>query len=389
LLFFLITVLSVYIGRRRKYAAVGWLWFVGTLVPVIGLVQVGSQAIADRYMYIPMVGLLIIVGWAVKDIVDKLPGLRTAAAVSAAVILSGLLILTRMQAGYWRNSLTLFERALKVTENNDLAESGYALALADEGRFSEAELHLRRAVQINTNPIFLDDRINLSFVLLQEGKSSEAIACLNEVIKDNPNSAKAYYLLAIASEREKKYDDAIKAISSTLKLDPNYPKARRIKGSLLLETGKLDEAIPYLDEVLQSDANQVETYENLGMAYNQSGKYKQAIQVWTKVTELKPNDVSVLNNLAWVLAAAEDGSAADVNKAVEYAERACKLTGYKEAALLDTLALAYAAVGRFNEAVTTAEHALNTAKSQNREILVGEIRSRIELYKAGRRYYQK
>jgi len=392
LLFFLITAICLYVGLRRRYAAVGWLWFVGTLVPVIGLVQVGSQAMADRYMYTPMLGLLFIIAWFVKDLITNRPRWKVITAVSALAVLSTLLILTRMQVGYWRNSLTLYGHALKVTENNDFAEGSYALALVDEGRLDEAESHLRKAVQINPNPMFFDDRLNLAFVLLKQGKVNEAIECLNEVIKLKPDSAKAakaHYFLATAYGMDKKYDDAIKAITSTLTLDPNYPDARKTMGALLLAAGKLNEAIPYLNEVLQSDANQVEIYENLGLAYHQLGKFKQAIQVWTKVIELKPDNASVLNNLAWLWAAADDASIQDVTRAVEYAQRACKLTGYKEAAFLDTLAVAYAAAGRFKDAIATAEQAVNIAKAQNREILVVEIQDRLDLYRAGRPYRQK
>ncbi len=390
LLFFLITAISIFVGRRRRYAAVGWLWYVGTLVPVIGLVQVGSQAMADRYMYIPMVGLLIIVAWAVKDLVDNRPSLRIVTVMLAAVVLSSVVILTRMQVGYWRNSLTLFEHALKVTENNDLAESGCALALADKGRFSEAELHLRRAIQISVNPTFFDDRINLGFVLLQQGKFNEAVVCLSEVIKNKSDSAKAYYFLAVALEGEKKYDEAIKSLTSTLKLEPNYPDARKVMGSLLLVTGKLNEAVPYFNEALRIDANQVEIYRSLGAVYEQLGKYEQAIQSWKRSLELEPDNAEVLNNLAWVLAATGgDKSIQNGVKAVEFAKRACELTGYKEPVLLGTLVVAYAAAGRLDDAITMGQRAVEIAKARGQDALASEIQKRMEFYRAGKPYRQK
>jgi tetratricopeptide (TPR) repeat protein len=348
---------------------------------------------ADRYMYIPMVGLLIIVAWAVRDFVTNQLRWRIVSAVLAAVILLSAVILTRMQVRYWQSSLTLFERALKVTENNDLAESGYSLALADKGRLGEAELHLRRAIKINVNPTFFDDRINLGSVLLQQGKFNEAVACLSEVIKDKPDSAKAsakaYYFLAIALEGEKKYDDAIKSLASTLKLDPNYPDARKIMGSLLLAAGKLNEAIPYFNEALRTGANQVEIYRSLGLVYNRLGKYEQAIQSWTRATELEPDNAEVLNNIAWVLATTGDISVQNGVKAVEFAERACKLTGYKEPVLLGTLVVAYAAAGRLDDAVTTAQRAVEIAKARGQDKLAGEIQKRMELYRTGQKYQQK
>ena len=389
LLFFLITAIGIYIGRRRKYIAVGWLWFVGTLVPVIGLVQSGSQAMADRYMYVPILGLLIIIVWSVKELIAYQSRWRYIAVVTSVVVLSSLVILTRMQVRHWQNGLTLFEHALKVTENNDLAESGYALALAAKGRFDEAESHMRRAVRINPNPTFFDDRISLGFILLQQGKLNEAIARLNEVIKGKPDSARVHYFLAVALEKQKKYDDAIKSLTNTLKLDPNYPEASKMMGSLLLATGKLNEAVPYLNEALRTDANQVEIYKSLGLVYNQLGKYEKATQVWTRALELQPDNVEFLNNLAWMLATVGDISSQDAAKAVELAERACERIEYKEPAILDTLAVAYASAGRFNDAVTTAQRAIDDAKARDQDELAGQIQKRMELYRAGQPYRQK
>ncbi|MCJ7729084.1 MAG: glycosyltransferase family 39 protein, partial [Sedimentisphaerales bacterium] len=138
LLFVLITVFSIYIGRRKRYVAVGWLWYVGTFVPMMGLVQSGAQAMANRYMYIPMLGLLIIIVWAVKDIVANNRRLQIVASVSVVVVLSLALILTRMQVRHWENGTTLFEYALKVTENNSTAENNYGSVLLDAGRLDEA-----------------------------------------------------------------------------------------------------------------------------------------------------------------------------------------------------------------------------------------------------------
>jgi spermidine synthase len=130
-------------------------------------------------------------------------------------------------------------------------------------------------------------------------------------------------------------------------------------------------------------------YANLGLAYNKLGKYEQALRNWTRAAELNPNSTEVLNNLAWLLATAGDVSAQDANRAIELAERACELTRHKEPGPLDTLAAAYAAAGRFDDAVTTAQRAIDGVKATGQEKLAGEIQKRIELYKAGHRYIQK
>jgi len=285
LLLVLITVLSIYICRRRKYAAVGWLWYVGTLVPVIGLVQVGSQAMADRYMYIPMIGLTIIVGWAAKDLVDKRPGLRVVAAILAMVVLSSAVVLTRMQVRHWQNNATLFEHTLKITKNNIPAENNY--------------------------------------------------------------------------------------------------------GMVMLDAGRADEAIKHFNNVLRMNKNHTSAHVNLGIAYGRLGRHEEEIQNFTRAIELKPDSVNALNNLAWALVTADKVSVEDANRAIKYAERACELTGYENPALLDTLAGVYAAAGRFDDAVKTAEQAISDAKAGSEYALVSEIQSRIKLYRAGQRYIQK
>jgi len=387
LLFVLISVLSIYIGRRRKYAAFGWLWYVGTLVPVIGLVQSGAQAMANRYMYIPMLGLLIIATWAGKDLIANRPRWRIVAAVSAGVVLFTAIILTRMQVRHWQNSMALFEHALKVTENNSIAENSYGCALFDEGRVTEAIQHLSNAVRIS--PTYSEARKNLGKVFLRQGKLNEAIACFNELIKRRKESAEVYYNLAVASGMQEKYDDAIKYYAKTLDLDPKYPDAHRRMGTALLAAGRTKEAIAQLNEAVRINPDRAEVHVNLGTAHTQLGQYEQAIQNWLRAVQLDANNADTLNNLAWLLATASNISVQDANKAIEFAQRACELKGYNEPELLDTLAAAYAAAGRFNDAVTTASQAVEVAKARGREDFAGEIENRIKLYQSGQRYRQK
>jgi len=455
ILFILMLFLSVYTRRRRKYVTVGLLWYIGTLVPVIGLIQSGSQAMANRYMYIPILGLLIIVAWGVKDLISDKRNLQIVAAISAGAVLTTALILTRTQVRYWQDSLTLFEHTLRVTENNQIAENSYGCALFDLGRENEAILHLNKAVKIS--PLFKDARCNLGKVFLKEGKFNEAIACFNEVIKQdedfaeahynlglalgkqkrydeaiqhfnkvlkidphypdaykkiglalyesgrndeaialfnrilqkNEGSAEAHYNLAVVLGRQKKFDEAIEHLAKALKIDPNYPDARNRMGLAMLATDRFNEAIEYFKESLRSNTRQAEVYANLGSTYHQLGEYEQAISNLTRAVELDPNNADTLNNLAWTLATVNDSSLQDANRAIGLARRACELTGDKKAEHLDTLAAAYAAAGRFEEAVKTAGQAIETAKTEGREDLVSEIQGRMELYKTGKRYLQK
>jgi tetratricopeptide (TPR) repeat protein len=450
-LFILLSIFSIYICRRKKYAAVGWLWFVGTLVPAIGLAQSGIQAMANRYMYIPILGLLIIIGWGVKDYIDKQPRAKIAAIILGAAAISSLLILTQMQVRHWQNSMTLYEYALKVTQNNALAENNYGSALLEAGRLDEAILHLKKALSIvpkmpeaedNLGKVYLNQkkfneaivcfneaiqkndnsaetyynlataltmqrkysdavkhltkvlklnphypyaRNRLGTALLGSGRIEEAILCFNELLKQNENSAEVHYNLGLALSAQKKYDDAIIHFAKAMEMDPKYPNTHDRMGAALLATGKLDEAIEHLKEGLATSPDQGETYINLATAYTKQSKYGPAIENWTRAAELKPNNVAVLNNLAWLLATAEDASVEDANKAIGLARRACELTGHKDPDSLDTLAAAYAAAGRFDDAVTTARQAVDFARAGGRENLSVEIQQRMKLYQAGRR----
>jgi tetratricopeptide (TPR) repeat protein len=387
LVFALLTIFCIYLGRRRKYLATGWLWFAGTLVPMLGLIQVGMQSMADRYMYLPIVGLLFIIAWSVRDFVINHPRWKVAFAALAGVIILAAIILTRAQAGYWRNSMTLFEHALKVTKNNDVAEKGYGSALFEAGRLDEAVVHLSNALRIQ--PGYFAAGNDLGKVYLKQGKLNEAVSCFNELLKRKKNPPELYYNLGLALSMQKKYDEAAKFLAKTLEMDPKYPDASNRMGTVLLAAGKNTEAIKHLNVALRITPNEPGIYEKLGNAYAQSGDYDQAIRNWSKAVELKPNNAETLNNLAWLLATAENTSAQDANQAIGLARRACELTKDEKADRLDTLAAAYAAAGRFEEAVKTAKQAVDMAKAEGKEEQVGEIQNRMELYKAGQKYLQK
>ena len=386
-LFILISAISIYIGRRKKYIAVGWLWFAGTLVPMIGLVQAGLQAMANRYMYLSMLGLLIIIAIAGKELIATRPRLKIIAVVMGVISLSCLLVLTRMQVKHWQNSVTLFEYALSVTEDNAITENSYGCALFNDDRLSEAERHFGNALRID--PRFDTALIHLARIYLKEGRYNEATTTYEELIKRNYKTAELYYNLAMAFGMQEKYDDSIKYFNESLKLNPDDPETHNKMGIILLAAGKTEDAIGQFNESLQIKADQSVVYENLGTAYNQLGKYELAIQNWTRAIELNHDNIDALDKAGWFLAACGRESVDNANQAIAYARRACTLTKYAVPELLDTLAVSYAAAGRFDEAKATAEKALNIAKSSNKEDLASEIEKRIKLYEAGQPYRQK
>lgn len=234
---------------RKKYIAVGWLWFAGTLVPMIGLVQVGDQAMANRYMYLPMLGLLIIIALAGKELIGKLPQLKTVAAITGVTAILSLLILTQMQVRHWRNSITLFEYALSVTEDNAITENSYACALFNEDRLDEAEQHFGNALRIN--PEFDTALIHLARIYLKEGRYDEAVSIYEELIKRNHKTAELYYNLAMALRMQEKYTDSIKYFNKSLELNPNDAECLDALASSFAAAGRFAEAKATAEKALK------------------------------------------------------------------------------------------------------------------------------------------
>jgi tetratricopeptide (TPR) repeat protein len=211
-------------GRRRPYLIVGWLWYLGTLVPVIGLVQVGSQAMADRYTYIPFVGLFIMVAWGIADLVDDLRNRQIAFGVAAISVMAVLAVSTRHQLGYWRDSYTLFSHAVKVTQNNYKAYNEVGVALARQGKFNEADGQFQESIRIN--PLFADTHYNWGVALFEQRKIDEALRQYSEAIHLNPDFAEAHYNIGIVLYQIGKIDEAIFHFNEALRIDPTNISAR-------------------------------------------------------------------------------------------------------------------------------------------------------------------
>jgi tetratricopeptide (TPR) repeat protein len=218
-----VTAAVIYTARRRRYLAVGWLWYLGTLVPVIGLVQIGLQMTADRYTYLPSIGIFIMVAWGAGELLAKWRYRKLGLGIAAAIVLTILLICTRKQVRYWQDSITLFGRTLAVTEKNFLMHNNYGLELFKKGHLVEAAVHFDKALQIN--PGFSKARDNKGRVLLQQGKFDAAIAQFTEVTAARPDSPEAHYLLGVAYARKGEFEQSIPSFKMALRLKPDWPEA--------------------------------------------------------------------------------------------------------------------------------------------------------------------
>ncbi len=475
-------------GRRHPYLAVGWLWYLGTLVPVIGLVQVGLQEMADRYTYVPLIGLFIMIAWGIPELTRGWRYGRVVLRMAAGSLLAVLMVCTWMQLRHWRNNETLFKHALNTTANNFLAHDSLGNTLAQQGKIGEAIDHYSAALRIK--PDYMNSHTNLGIALLQRGDVEQAITHFSAVLRYQSDSPEAHNNLGLAVARQGYVDRAIDHYFTAIRLKPDYPQAHNNLGNALASQGKFDQAISHYSEALRIKPEDAEAHSNLANVLASQGRFKEAIDHYSQALQIKPdnfeahinlgvvladqgkldeaidhysealrirpdyanahNDLAValekqgrieeavdhyyealriepnntithiqlalvwlsqertdkaiehyqkalslspdstvvLNNLAWILATHENSNFRDGARAVKLAEKACTLTGYKNAVSLDTLAAAYAEVGRFHEALQAAQKASKLAVAEGRVELAKEIERRMQLYKADKPFYE-
>jgi tetratricopeptide (TPR) repeat protein len=218
-----ITALAVCTVRRTPFLLVGWLWYLGTLIPVIGMVQAGTQQRADRFTYLPMIGIYVSVVWLVAWLVGNRRWARVCASAAVGIVLLALMIVTYHQVGYWQNSESLFRRAIAVTERNVIAHNNLGTALAESDRLDEAREQFQRAVDIA--PDYADGHFNLARTLSATGKPEESLAHLHKAVELNPNFAAAHNSLGIAYVHAGRPDVAIKHFERAVEIDPKLTPA--------------------------------------------------------------------------------------------------------------------------------------------------------------------
>ena len=279
LILLFLSLVRIWQARRRPYLLVGWLWYLVTLVPVIGLVQVGTQALADRYTYVPLIGLFLMVAFGLRDLTAGWRGVKALAPLGAGILLVALAICTYWQVDYWHDAQSLYEHALRITKNNSLIHN------------------------------------NLGTILHMQGKAEAAISHYNEALRIQPESAFTHF--------------------------------------------------------------------NLGLALDSQGKMEQAILHYREAIHLKPDNALFLKKLAYVLATTADPKFRDAPAAVQLAEKANRLTRFSQPEMIDTLAAAYAAAGRFPEAIQASRKALDLARRSGKSDLAKEIEARMRFYQKG------
>jgi protein O-mannosyl-transferase len=290
----------IVLSKRYRYAMVGWFWYLGILVPVIGFVQAGEQAMADRYTYIPAIGLFIMTAWGVPDLFKRWwPKQKVVYMAFTGAILPIFIICTFYQVKYWHNSITLFEHALQVTHGNYLAHNNLGVALLNEGRLDEAEKHFEMAIEIK--PDYSAAYNNMGLVLASLGKLHEAVSRYNKALKINQNDGKAHDNLGIAFANMGRFDEAMKHFQEALRINPENADAYNNMGSLLARQGKVNEALGYFERSLQLDGDHAMANNNMGVALANLGRLDEAADHFAKALSISPDNRDAYNNLIAVL----------------------------------------------------------------------------------------
>ena len=270
LLLLTISLLVVRTARQFPYLVVGWLWYLGTLVPVIGLVQVGKQSIADRYTYVPLIGLFIMIAWGIAHLLRRWSHRKVILGTSASILLLALAICARWQVLHWRNGIVLFTHSVDVTTNNYVAHDTLGVALARQGRLNEAIAHCSEALRIRPN--YAEAHNNLGAALALQGRLEEAIAQFSKAVQIDPTLAQAHKGMGLALTQQGRLEEAIPHYSKALESKPDDPAAHNDLGIVLVRIGRLEEAIVYFSKALRMTPNNEQVRDNLRRALRLSGK---------------------------------------------------------------------------------------------------------------------
>jgi tetratricopeptide (TPR) repeat protein len=464
-----VSALAFWQVRRRPWLIVGWLWFVGTLLPVIGLVQGGVQAWADRFSYWPHIGLFVALAWGLGELADRLRIPALAWGVGGAVVLGCLGALTWVQIGHWRSTETLWQRAA-VTADNHRAHLNLGRYYLERGQFDRAESHFGETVRLAPDTAL--HHYSLGVAQLSLGKAEEAAEQFREALRQNPKDPDAWHNLAVARLRQEmpakairsfrqalslrpestdtlaglgmalwragKRGEAFRTFRTALRKNPQEAEAWRGLGLGHLAGGRPAEAVEAVSRAVRCNRRLVSAYSELGVALGRRGWWGQAVQAHRTAVRLQEGIETILKGMngrppmvesvpqlvlfrcrlafalhqggdrpgadevyrtalegdpnwprkftarAWKLATDPDPDCRDAHLACELAQQAVQAVDEPSAAMLDALAVSQAALGRFPEAVRTAQAALKRASGRNESALAAAIRGRLERYQQGR-----
>jgi tetratricopeptide (TPR) repeat protein len=295
-----ISVLVICFGRKQRYLLLGWFWFVAALIPVIGIVQVGAQAYADRYTYVPYIGLFIMIAWLLPQLLSnwtsagsvESPQRKIALGLSMVIVLTALGIRAHQQVSCWNNSVTLFSHAIKVTQKNYLAHNNLGNAYNGLGRWQEAIGDFKQAIKIN--PYYYEAYFSLGNAYSSLGRCNEAIDAYKQAVKIKLNYADAYFNLGNAYGSLGRWQEAIEAYKQGIRLKPDLAEAHNNLGVAYGKFGRGIEAIDAFKQAIRIKPDDAEAHYNLGYAYLAIGDKNSAL---AECNILKSLNLEFANNL--------------------------------------------------------------------------------------------
>jgi len=361
----IISAVFIWQWRRHPYLLVGWLWFLGTFMPVIGLVQVGKQAVADRYTYIPQVGLLLCLVWGAHALTKTWKRQSLILSATAIAIIIACMMLTCRQIGYWRDSETLFGHAIAVTKNNAVAHISLGNAFIQSGRIDDAIVQYQEASEINPNSA--EAQNNLGNAFLQKGKVDEAVIHYQKALEVAPGYAQAHDDLGDVFLHKGNESAAIQQFQMALEIDPKDARSHIDLGIALYQSGRMDEAIVQYQMALEISPDDTKTHNNLGLALYQSGRTDEAAAQYQSALDIDPKNADAHINLGNFFLQAKQ-----FDDAIIHYEKALEIDP-NDAETHYALSLALSQLGRTDKAIASAQRALRLANEQNNSALATAI----------------
>jgi tetratricopeptide (TPR) repeat protein len=371
-LLIVITVILFLAARKYPYLPVGWLWYLGMLVPVIGLVQVGDQSHADRYTYLPQIGVYLIVAWGVTDLTTSWRWQRQLLGAAAAGSMAILMLCAWEQAAVWRDGETLWRHALACTTDNYTAHNNLGYVLAEQGLVAEAVGHYQKALDIN--PGYAEADNNLGRIFLDEGRLDEAKEYFQRAIKIKPGAAEAHNNLGIVLARQGDSAGAFQHYQKAIELNPDYAEAHNNLAIVLASQGRFAESETNYQTALALKPDYAQAHDNFGILQARQGRLAEAMKHFQKALEIRGGSAEAENGLGLLLVLLEL-----VNESVPHFQKALQLKpDYAEAHY--NLAAALANLGRRAEAEEHFKNGFALAEAQGNSTLADAIRKEMKFY---------
>ena len=349
-LLIVISVLVIRFGRNRKFLPVGWFWFIGTLVPVIGLVTFTGSSYADRFTYIPYIGLFIMLAWGLPDFLSKWPQRKIVLGPAMIIVLVILGIRAHQQVGFWKDSFTLFPRAIEVTQNNVVAHNNLGNAYLVLGRFQEAAESYKQAIKIKPDNAKAYNNLGVAYFSI--GSYQDAAEAYKQAVKIKPDYAEAYNGLGSACLYLGRYQDALESCRQAINIKPDYAEAHYNLGVIYDKLGRWKDSIEAYKQAIKIKADYTVAYNNLGIAYLNIGSFQDALESCRQAINIKPDYAEAHNNLGNAYL-----SLGRYQDAAEAYKQAIKIKpDYAQAHY--NLGVAYGSIGSFQEEIESYKRAI-------------------------------